>query len=152
MTKGFALKAHTSDLSSIKRTFALCFALLPLALSSAPHMFAATLNGVAMPDTATAGGQTLVLNGLGERTDYMVKVYVAGLYLATKSANAGAIVQDNAPKRIVLKFQHAATQKQLTDAFQESIKDNAPGISATTKADVDRLLGVMESMKSGDTM
>ena len=65
-----------------------------------------------MPDTFQLGGQQLVLNGLGERSEYMVKVYVAGLYLPKKSSDAGSIVQSNSPKRIVLQFQHAASQKQ----------------------------------------
>ena len=44
-------------------------------------LHAASLAGVTLPDTAQVAGTTLVLNGLGLRKKFVVKVYVAGLYL-----------------------------------------------------------------------
>ena len=45
-------------------------------------------------DTATVGGQSVTLNGMGVRVAYIfVKVYVGGLYLATPTHDAGAAVQ-----------------------------------------------------------
>lgn len=41
-------------------------------------LHAASLAGVTLPDTEQVGGTKLVLNGLGLRTKFMVKVYVAG--------------------------------------------------------------------------
>ena len=43
---------------------------------------AGSLAGVTMPDTQQVAGKTLALNGLGLRTKYMVKVYVAGCILS----------------------------------------------------------------------
>jgi hypothetical protein len=73
-----------------------------LVLASMLNLHAASLAGVTLPDTAQVGGTTLVLNGLGLRTKFVVKVYVAGLYLDKKSADADAIIKADAPKQIVM--------------------------------------------------
>jgi len=133
-----------------KITISLAVALLGLA--SVFNLYAASLAGVTLPDTAQIGGRTLVLNGLGLRTKYMVKVYVAGLYLPQKSSDATAIISADAPKRIVMHFLHGASKKQMADAFDESFSDNTPDAKKTMQSDIDRLLGALEPVKEGDQM
>jgi hypothetical protein len=113
---------------------------------------AASLAGVTMPDTQQVAGKTLMLNGLGLRTKYMVKVYVAGLYVEQKSSDASAIIKADAPKRIVLQFVHGASKGQMTDAFNESFSDNTPDAMKTMKPDIDKLLGAIDAVKVGDQM
>ena len=113
---------------------------------------AATLAGATLPDTEQVGNTKLVLNGLGVRTKYMVKVYVAGLYLEQKSSDANAIIKADAPKRIVMKFVHGASKSQMADAFNESFSDNTPDAVKTMKPDIDRLIGALEPVKVGDEM
>ncbi len=115
-------------------------------------LHAGSLAGVTLPDTEQVGGTKLVLNGLGLRTKFMVKVYVAGLYLEQKSSDPSAIIKADAPKRIVMKFVHGASKNQMTDAFNESFNDNSPDAVKTMKADIDRLLGALEPVKVGDEM
>jgi hypothetical protein len=128
------------------------FAVLVLALTSAFSLSAASLAGVTLPDTAQAGGTALTLNGLGLRTKFSVKVYVAGLYLQQKSSDAGAIIKAEAPKRIVMQFVRGVTKNQMTDAFDESFNDNTPDAKKAMKADIDRLLGAFDPIKEGDQM
>ncbi len=116
------------------------------------NLRAASLAGVNLPDTVKAGGTTLVLNGLGLRTKFSVKVYVGGLYLEQKSSDSSAIIKADAPKRIVMQFLHSASKQQMTDAFDDGFKDNTPDAEKTMKADIDRLLAVLEAMKNGDQM
>jgi hypothetical protein len=113
---------------------------------------AASLAGVTLPDTATIGGKPLVLNGIGLRSEFMVKVYVAGLYLPQKSSDASAIIKADEPKRLVMQFLHDASKKQMTDAFDESFKDNDASAEKAMKPDVDQLLGVLEDVKVGEQM
>jgi len=113
---------------------------------------AASLAGVTLPDTQQVAGKSLVLNGLGLRTKYMVKVYVAGLYIEQKSSDANAIIKADAPKRIVLQFVHSASKGQMTDAFNESFNDNTPDAVKTMKPDIDKLLGAIDAVKVGDQM
>ncbi len=130
----------------------LSLAVVMFALVSIIELQAASLAGVTLPDTEQVGGTKLVLNGLGLRTKYMVKVYVAGLYLEQKSSDANAIIKTDAPKQIVMKFLHGASKSQMTDAFDESFKDNSPDAVKTMKPDIDRLLGALDAVKTGDTM
>jgi hypothetical protein len=59
-------------------------AVLALVIASTFDLLAGTLADVTLPDTVQVGGRTLVLNGLGLRKKFVVKVYVAGLYLEQK--------------------------------------------------------------------
>src|SRR5208282_2050336 len=134
------------------KKIALSLAVAVLGLASVIHLYAASLAGVTLPDTVQVGGTTLVLNGLGLRTEFMVKVYVAGLYLEQKSSDPSAIIKADAPNRIVMQFLHGASQSQMADAFKESFTDNTPDAMKTMKADIDRLLGALEPVKVGDQM
>jgi hypothetical protein len=116
------------------------------------ELHAASLAGVSLPDTVQVGSTTLVLNGLGLRKKFVVKVYVAGLYLQQKSSDPGAIINTDAPKRIVMHFVHGVSKKQIADAFEESFNNNTPDATKTMKADIERLLGALEPLKEGDQM
>jgi Chalcone isomerase-like len=116
------------------------------------NLRAASLAGVTLPDTVQVGGTTLVLNGLGLRTKFTVKVYVGGLYLQQKSSDPSAIIKADAPRRIVMQFLHSASKQQMTDAFEEGFKDNAPDAEKTQKADIDHFLAALEDVKDGDQM
>ncbi len=116
------------------------------------NLHAASLAGVTLPDTAQVGNTKLVLNGLGLRTDFMVKVYVAGLYLEQKSSDPDAIIKANAPNRIVMQFLHGASKSQMTNAFKESFNDNTPDAMKTMQPDIDRLFGALDAVKPGDQM
>jgi hypothetical protein len=128
------------------------FAVSMCMLVSRFNLNAASLAGVNLPDTTVAGDKSLVLNGLGLRTEFMVKVYVAGLYLQNKSSDASAIIKVDEPKRLVMQFLHDASKKQMTDAFEQSFKDNAPAAEKTMKTDIDGFLGALEDVKVGEQM
>lgn len=134
------------------RKTVLSLAVVMFVVVSMCNLYAGTLAGVNLPDSAQVGGKTLVLNGMGVRTKYMVKVYVAGLYLEQKSSDANSIIKSDEPKQIVMKFLHGASQSQMADAFNESFDNNSPDAKKTMKADIDRLLGALESVNTGDTM
>jgi len=134
------------------RKTVLSLAVVSLVLLSVFGLYAATLAGVTLPDTAQVGSAKLVLNGIGLRSEFMVKVYVAGLYLEQKSADASAIIKADAPKRIVMQFLHTASKSQMTNAFNESFRDNTPDALNTMKPDIDRFLGSLDALKVGDQM
>ena len=110
----------------------------------------ATLADVTMPDNITVDGHNLVLNGLGLRTKFMVKVYVGGLYLEQKSSDADAIIKSPGPKCIVLQFLHGVSQGQLSDSFTEAFSNNSPDAMKTMKPDIDHFLGALEPVKPGE--
>lgn len=113
---------------------------------------AGTLANVTMPDSMQAAGTKLVLNGMGIRKKFVVKVYVAGLYLQQKSSDPNAILKADATKRLVMQFVRGVSKSQIADAFEESFQNNTPEASKTLKAEIDQLLGALESVKDGDQM
>jgi hypothetical protein len=133
------------------RKAAFSFALAALLLF-AIDVHPATLNGVTMPDTVQARGTPLVLNGMGLRTKFGFKIYVAGLYLEQKSSDADAILKSETPKRIVMQFVRGVSKSEMTDAFRNYFNNAAPNASNALKADVDRFLGQLDTVHTGDQM
>ena len=127
-------------------------AVLALIVAATSDLPAGTLVGVTLPDTAKAGDRTLVLNGLGLRKKFVMKVYVAGLYLEQKSSDPSAILKADAPKRIVMHFVRNVSKQQIADAFAESFENNTPDASKTMKAEIDQFLGALEPVNDGDEM
>ena len=125
-------------------------ALLAVLVASTLPLLAASLAGVTLPDTTEVGGKTLALNGIGVRTKMMFKVYVAGLYLEQKSADAPAIIKADAPKRIIMHFVRALDRDQIVEAYTEAFEGNAPDAQKTMKADIDTLLAAFEPIDEGD--
>jgi len=134
------------------QTFAKSLAVVVVLMASMLDVQAGTLAGVTLPDSVRVGSTTLVLNGVGLRKKFVVKVYVAGLYLEQKSSDSDGIMKADAPKQIVMHFLHGASKSQIADAFDESFNNNAPDAKKTLKADIDRLLGALEAVKEGDQM
>jgi len=121
-------------------------------LASVLDLHAANLAGVSLPDTVQVGSTRLVLNGLGLRKKYLVKVYVAGLYLEQKSSDPDAIMKSDTTKRIVMQFVRGVSKSQMADAFEESFTNNAPDARKTLKEDIDRLIAALDPVNSGDQM
>jgi len=134
------------------RKTAISLAIVAFVAASTFALNAASLAGVTLPDKVQVGGTTLVLNGLGLRKKFVVKVYVAGLYLEQKSSDPGAIIKADAPKRIVMQFLRDVSKNQMVDAFDESFNNNTPDAKKTMKADIDRLLDALEPLKESDQM
>jgi hypothetical protein len=135
-------------LSSLLMTFA--FALAP-ALPAA----AATLADVTMPDridTGGAGAQSLVLDGLGLRKKFFIKIYVGGLYLPAKERSASKVLAADSPRRMLFHFLYSVSAKQMCDAWDEGLADNAPNAPADVKAAFKTLCSDMEDIPSGHEM
>lgn len=112
---------------------------------------AAELEGVTLPDTATVGGQSLVLNGMGLREKFFFNIYVGGLYLPAKTTDAKAVVAGEGPKRLVMHFvyEEVPTDK-LIEAYNEGLAHDAN--AAAQNANFQKFYGWLETMKAGDTM
>lgn len=130
------------------RRFCLCLLALFLVVDGR----AAQLAGVTLPDSVQVGDARLVLNGLGLRKKFVVKVYVAGLYLSQKSSDPRAILAAHTPKRIVMHFVHDVSKQQLRDAFDDSFDDNARDARKAAQSEIERFFAALDSVKEGDQM
>jgi len=123
-----------------------------LALVAVPAA-AMELAGVTLPDTTTVNGTTLTLNGMGLRTKTMlkVKVYVAGLYLATPSHDAAAIIAADEPKQVVMHFLYKKVEKdKLTEAWREGFANNSAATLPALKVRLDEFSALWPDMASGE--
>jgi Chalcone isomerase-like len=123
-----------------------------LALAAARPAAAGTLAGVTLPDRIDVAGQALVLDGMGLRKKFFVKVYVAGLYLPARERVAAKVLAADAPRRMVFHFLYSVSAEQLCDAWKEGLEANTPGASTEVKAGFKALCGAMENIPKGNEM
>ncbi|MBM4365286.1 MAG: chalcone isomerase family protein [Deltaproteobacteria bacterium] len=115
--------------------------LLLLALAQARE-----IAGVTLPDTASVGGQTLQLNGVGLREKYYIDVYVGALYLPSKTRSGSEAISKDVPKRITMHFIYKqVTKDQLVETFSEGFAKAAPPAGTP-----DQLYGMLSDVKAGD--
>lgn len=128
--------------------------LLATLVAAAPVADSArTLNGVALPATIEVGGHTLSLNGAALRKKFVVKVYVAGLYLASPSGSAEEILAADEPRQMLMHFISGhGTKDKICGAWNDGLKDNTPGASAELKQQFVDLCGMMQDLKNGERM
>jgi len=127
-------------------------ALFILALAPAAPAAAGTLAGVTLPDKVDAGGQALVLNGMGLRKKFFVKVYVGGLYLPAKERSPAKVLGADAARRMAFHFLYGVSAKQMCDAWDEGLADNTAAAPADVKASFRTLCGYMEDIPKGHEM
>lgn len=126
-------------------------ALLALFLT-ASAAWGATLAGVSLPDRAEVDGKPLVLNGLGLRSRFVIKVYVGGLYLPQKEKSAQKILATDGPRRMTLHFIYDVSKEQMCEAWDEGLEDNTPNASAEVKKSFATLCGWMDGVGKGQQL
>jgi len=113
---------------------------------------AGTLAGITLPDKAEVKGQSLVLNGMGLRKKFVIKVYVGGLYLPQKEKSAAKVMGADAPRRMVLHFIYDVSKDQMCDAWNEGLEQNTPNASAEVKKAFATLCGWMDGVGEGNRL
>lgn len=107
------------------RIVARAVAALWVALALAgPAARAAEVAGVALADTIELDGVSLRLNGAGERTLYVVRTYVAALYVARPSAHASALLGQPGPRRLSLTMLAPLSSDWIVARLLEAIRAN----------------------------
>ncbi len=84
------------------------------------------LAGIKYPPTAQVGNAALQLNGAGIRYKFIIKVYTAGLYVASKTQNVDAVLSQPGPKRMHVVMLRDIDANELGKLFTRGMQDNAP--------------------------
>lgn len=113
----------------------LCAVVLAVVLSL--PVAAKEIAGVNYPDTATAGGKELKLNGVGLRKKAIFKVYTVGLYLETPSTDAQQILASEQIKRVRMSMKRDLKKEQIVEAISQGFKKNAGDKLPTLQARLD---------------
>jgi hypothetical protein len=118
----------------------------------ATSLYALEIAGVNVPETISADGKTLVLNGAGLRTKLFIKAYVAGLYLPQKSNNAQAIVNADEAQAVRLAItSKLITSSRMEEAVREGFEKSTNGNIAPIKSQIESFINVFkEPIKVGD--
>lgn len=95
-----------------------------MAFVSTAH--AAEVAGVKVDEKVHANGQDLALNGAGLRSIAFFKVYVASLYLPSKSNNATQILDSMTTARMNLRIMRDIEADTLYGALKEGFNANVP--------------------------
>ena len=115
--------------------------LLPVSAS------AGELAGGSMDDSATIGGQSMKLEGLGLRSVLRIKVYVSGLYLSTPGADP---VTHAGGKAIKMHMLRALDASKIADSIEKGFDKNSSAEMPKLRARLDTLKGWFPSVEKGD--
>ena len=110
-----------------------------------------TINGVKFPLTEKIGKNELVLNGGGLREKYWMDLYVAALYLETKTTDASKVIYGTEEMAIHIKIISSSVTRER---FLESVNEGFS--NATSKAsaeDKKKFIGFFsDEFKIGDVI
>lgn len=128
------------------------FATLMLAGALSAPAMALTVGDVDVPDTYTAMGQELKLNGAGTRSKWFMDLYVGGLYVPEKINDGQAIINADEPQAITLHItSDMITSERMTEATMDGFKASTDGDLSAIQSEVDQFLSVFqEEIKTGD--
>ncbi len=124
--------------------------LLVGALATPAH--ALTVDGVDVPDTYSAMGKELQLNGAGTRSKWFMNLYVGGLYVPEKVDDAEAVISADEPQAITLHITSGMiTSERMTEATMDGFQAATGGDLSSIQADVDQFMAVFqEEIQEGD--
>jgi chalcone isomerase-like protein len=121
-----------------------------LILSTPLHAQARTLARVTLPDTLTADGVSLRLNGMALYQKLTFKVLVAGLYLEGPERSAERVLAADRPRRYVTRFLRDVGAKRIRDAWRKGFRQNSPDAPAEVRAQFEQLCGWIRDFRRGD--
>lgn len=136
----------------MNKTLITSFASLLLAGALSTPAQALTVDGVDVPDTYSAMGQELQLNGAGTRSKWFMNLYVGGLYVPEKVNDAQAVIAADEPQAITLHItSDMITSERMTEATMEGFQAATGGDLSSIQADVDQFMAVFqEEIQEGD--
>lgn len=121
------------------------------AVTTVRAAFPATVDGVHVADAVRLGDSTLVLNGAGKRTRFFFNVYVAALYLPSRTSDAAKVIADAVPKRLSMTMMRRLSASQLSGALREGLSRNSPPAELhAIKPQIDSLVTVMRAIGSAN--
>ncbi len=85
---------------------------------------AADIEGVEIDDEMELGGTRLALNGAGTRTVYIVKAYVAALYVHRPSAQSQALLSQDGPRRLSITMLADLSADWIAERFVAAMRAN----------------------------
>lgn len=106
----------------LRQWLAICCVAVAGALPAAAS--AIEIEGVRLDEATRLGGKELQLNGAGLRSVFIVKGYVAALYLPEKVRNAAVVLGAKGPKRLQIRPLREVESSTFVKALNEGMREN----------------------------
>lgn len=120
------------------RTLSILSVILCLFVST--EIFSQTqVSGIPINQNLDIQGESLVLNGAGIREKFWMDLYVACLYVSSKSTNAEAIIKADESMEIRLYITSGLiSSKKMTDAVEEGFESSTDGNTVALRSKIDQ--------------
>jgi hypothetical protein len=117
-----------------------------------PAASAAEMAGVTLEDSISIGGTDVPLAGAGIRKKVVIKVYVAGLYMAGPSNDPAAIISTDQARALAMHFVYKKVgAEKLKSSWREGFEKNTPAPSPELAKKMDQFVGMFtEDALKGD--
>lgn len=86
--------------------------------------YALEVAGVHVEDRVQLDKHQVILNGTGMRSKFMLRIYLAALYLSEKSHTAEAVLADSRAKRMSFILLRDVSGKQVVEGINQAILPN----------------------------
>jgi hypothetical protein len=112
-----------------------------------------TIIGVTLPATVKKDNSELMLNGGGVRKKVFFKLYVAGLYLQSKTTNGYEVIM--ADKEMMMRLTITSgmiSSENMSEAIEEGFEKSMNGNTAPLKEKIEAFINTFkkEQIKEGD--
>ena len=103
-----------------------------------------------MADTFEADGKTMKLNGMGLRVKFIVRVYVAGLYVENPDKDAKKIIAADEAKSVQLKMLRNLEKNVVAEAITAGFEKNSKKQMPALKERLEKLNAGLKDLKEGE--
>lgn len=139
-----------------KMSFKALLAGVVMACTFSHGAMAAEVSGVKYDDTMKVAGKDLVLNGLGIRTKFIIKVYATGLYLPEKAKTVPEVMKMEGPRRVRLVLMRDVTSDEFGQAFMaglnHNLDKNEKSKIVTQISKFGEMFALLDALKKGDVL
>lgn len=127
---------------------ALCVGLI------ATPAYAGQCEGVTLPDKRRLGDTDLVLNGMGVREATMLKidVYIAGLYVESRSSDPEELLDPKKPKQLILRLVRDVDRDEMVEALTAGFRKNAGDEMPQLRDRMRRFASWIPELEEGDVL
>lgn len=130
----------------MKKILLLVVAMVSMTISTAQTQ----VGDATLPNKVTLEGEDMILNGAGMREKLWIDLYAGGLYLQSKSKDAGAIINADKPMAIKLHIvSKLVSQEKMISAVNDGFENSTTG-KATAAEKAQFIACFNEEIKEGN--
>jgi hypothetical protein len=108
----------------INRSIIIFSSMVAMVATQVTYADTVTVAGVKVEDTAQVGKHNLKMNGVGIRTKFIFKVYVAALYLNETKSTTQDVLSVSGAKRVHLVMLRDMSNDDFAQAFMDGMRNN----------------------------